>query len=666
MRYKIIFTVLVFILSLGSTQAQQLSKNWVSYYGGAGTKVTASQYDLINNCIYLCGVTTDQTGIASPGSFKSSISSGQKNIFLARFDTLGNRLWATYYGGDGDTYVPKMATDPLGNVYISGLTYSQTEIASTTALFPNANGYPAGFIAKFNAQGQRIWSSYYSVGISSLENAYHGGIGIAFDSFANVYLVGGTRVTQNIATLGSHQNSMDTTTTPIPIAPPWPFKGDAFLVKFDSNGNRLWGTYYGGEDSDDGLAVAVSSIDNSVYIAGNTSGASGGTVAIVTPGAYQTTNLLNQRVGFLAKFDAAGNRLWGTYIHGEAQTSIINIKSDEWGNVYVYGVTGSTTGIATLGTHQQNINGTLLDVFLMKFNAQGQKIWGTYYGGSGSELWVMSEVVLGYSNSTLIVAPEGGIYIAGATTSLNGIATDCTIETTQGKGGYIAKFDTSGQLIMGSYYDAPISDISLDGKGNIYFSSWSNLDSLASSGTFLSTKPTGQNAGIFGKLEQKYVCPTDSVANLSIVQNTLVADTGYLQYKWYKNGNLIGTTAANQFPISDSGAYHVAVLGNCDCIYLSDTIPYSSVGISKFGLYNSIELSPNPAKDKLILTGEVKIASIFSYRIVNTLGKEMQAGAFNASGAFVHPISIINLPAGLYFLQLRDENGWGSLKFVKQ
>lgn len=44
---------------------------------------------------------------------------------------------------------------------------------------------------------------------------------------------------------------------------------DAYLVRFNSSGNRQWGTYYGGDDSERGLGVSTD-ISNNVYLAGMT------------------------------------------------------------------------------------------------------------------------------------------------------------------------------------------------------------------------------------------------------------------------------------------------------------------------------------------------------------------------------------------------------------
>jgi hypothetical protein len=131
---------------------------------------------------------------------------------------------------------------------------------------------------------------------------------------------------------------------------------DGFLVKFDSNGLRQWGTYYGGPNEDIGYSCATDASGN-VYMSGGTQSTSG----IATSGAHQTT--IND--AFLVCFNSSGVRQSGTYYGG-----IKNVcTTDASGNVYMTGYTQSNSGIATTGAHQAvNGNSGYSDAFLVKFN----------------------------------------------------------------------------------------------------------------------------------------------------------------------------------------------------------------------------------------------------------------------------------------------------------
>src|SRR5690606_13144071 len=78
---------------------------------------------------------------------------------------------------------------------------------------------------------------------------------------------------------------------------------------------------------------------------------------------------------------------WGTYYGGSFNEDIPVgcIAADAWGNAYFTGHTTSTQNIATTGSYQNTIS-LNSDIFLVKFNNAGQRIWATYYGGTGGEL----------------------------------------------------------------------------------------------------------------------------------------------------------------------------------------------------------------------------------------------------------------------------------------
>ena len=99
------------------------------------------------------------------------------------------------------------------------------------------------------SQNTRLWATYY--GGTGWDNANS----VACDASGNVYIAGTTN-SSNIASAG-FQNVYGGGSY------------DAFLVKFDASGNRLWATYYGGTGADYGHSVACDALGN-VYLAGYT------------------------------------------------------------------------------------------------------------------------------------------------------------------------------------------------------------------------------------------------------------------------------------------------------------------------------------------------------------------------------------------------------------
>jgi hypothetical protein len=378
-------------------------------------------------------------------------------------DPVPNRLWGTYYGGVDDDECRSLTLDNSSNVYICGNTLSLNDIASSGAWQVALDGNFEAFLAKFSTSGSRIWGTYYGGYGSEEANA------VKTDASGNVYLAGDTGSYMYIASTGAWDESNTG-------------GYDAFLVKFSSSGSRIWGTYYGGNNYDGGDALAIDASGN-IYLGGYTTS----TTSIASSGAWDGVFGGGTTDAFLVKFSSSGSRVWGTYYGGSANDFITGLGVDELGNVFILGDTESTNDIVSNGAW----DGVCIakDAFLVKFNSSGVRIWGTYYGGNGND----------YSK-TLAIDILGNVYIGGNTTSSTDIASTLSwdeIYNADNGGGYVgdgfvAKFNSSGTRIWGSYYGGSGEDrftsIAIDASGNCYLSgSTSSTTDIASIGAWDST-----------------------------------------------------------------------------------------------------------------------------------------------------------------------------------
>lgn len=375
---------------------------WGTYYGGTLNEVAQASASFSNTFVYFSGFTTATgTVLATVGSHQIS-SGGSNDAFLVKLNSAnGTRVWGTYYGGAGVDKAYGCATDAADNVYLCGETTgsSGTIIATPSAQQPTTNIATAAFLAKFNSSGVRQWGTYYG-GHSNIE----AGFSCAPDGLGNVFLCGysASNTSTLIASPGSHQPIMAGAQ-------------DGFLAKFNSTtGLRIWGTYYGGSFVDRAYSC-TSDASGNIYLGGSADSNTG--TVIATPGSHQSIGNTNN--GFLAKFDNAGVRLWGTYYSAPSGGEVVYSTSiDALGNIYIAGQTASQSGtaIATPFSHQETGGGAgFTDAFLAKFNPGGVRQWGTYYGGAdievgnGCAVGLNSEVYLaGYSKSptsTLIATP---------------------------------------------------------------------------------------------------------------------------------------------------------------------------------------------------------------------------------------------------------------------
>ncbi|WP_317899882.1 DUF7948 domain-containing protein [Aurantibacillus circumpalustris] len=449
------------------------------------------------------------------------------------------RLWGTYYGGTGDDQTFHVTNDAAGNVFMSGWTTSSGNMATTGAhqnIFSGGSNTYDAFLVKFNSTAVRQWATYY--GGTGVDYGYE----VNCDASGNVFVVGETTssTTGVIATAGAHQVVYGSSSAPAN-------QGDGFLVMFNSSGIRQWGTYYGGEKPD---AVNGLSLDNSgnIYIIGS----SQSTLGIATPGSHQAL-LSTAEDGFIAKFNSQGVRQWGTYYAGNATGK--DCANNASGDVYVCGVTTSSTGIATAGCHQAVFGGGS-DAYYAKFNSLGVLQWGTYYGGSALD-----------AAHTIAVDASGNVYSGGYCASSTGtvFATIGSHQPTYGGGaydGYVVKFDQAGVRLWGTYYGGAGYEgigVKPDASGNVYVYGSTNT----STGTAVATSCSYQDQYAGGSSDLFVVKFTAAGSRVwGTYFGSMYSDDGVgLSIDANNDIYLCGITLANSGTVIASNGAHQAIYG---------------------------------------------------------------------------------------------------------
>ncbi len=467
---------------------------WATYYGGGG--VVSLGYscavDASDN-VYLSGETYSASGIATAGGFDNTFDntySGNQDAFLVKFNSSGTRLWATYYGYNSQEKGTSVAVDGSGNVYLAGSTNSLTGIGSGG--FQNTfGGAVDAFLIKFNSSGSRLWATYYGGAEWEFQMT------CAVDGSNNVYLAGYTTSPTGIAS-GGFKNTLTNS-------------AEMFLVKFNNIGNRLWATYYGSvPDFLNGTSPSCT-VDgsNNVYLASFTKSATG-----IASGGYQNT-YQGGSDAILVKFSSSGSRLWATYYGSVSDEYGLSCAVDGSNNVYLAGYTYSTTGIASSGF--QNTHGGDVDAFLVKFNSSGARLWATYYGGSDGDF-----------GSACAVDGNNNVYLVGSAYSVADIACGGFKNSGGGYAGdvFVAKFNSDGARYWGSYYGGTgggeyASACTIDGSDNLYIAGYTNSATGIASGGHQNTK-SGPYDAFLVKIEGSVI--VDPALNLVPVSGILYVD----------------------------------------------------------------------------------------------------------------------------------------------
>ena len=189
-----------------------------------------------------------------------------------------------------------VSSDGLGSVYISGW---------TDGSFDGTNaGERDAFVAKYNASGTLEWTR--QLGTSDLD----GSLGVSADGVSSVYMSGTTWGNLEGTNVG---------------------RSDAFLSKYDTNGNLQWTRQFGTGAFDYSSGVSSDGL-GSVYVTGVTEGRLDGTRAGV-------------RDVFVAKYDASGTLQWTRQFGTSGNDASGGVSADGLGSVYISGTTdGSLKG----------------------------------------------------------------------------------------------------------------------------------------------------------------------------------------------------------------------------------------------------------------------------------------------------------------------------------
>lgn len=268
---------------------------WATYYGGNGSDQGKAIYN-DGNYIWITGLTGSsdfEKKNPGGGAYMQETFAGNTDLFILKFDTARSLQWSTYYGGLRNDIGFDLWSDRT-NLWITGNTGSDDfpiYNPGGKAYFQSSVGLlnSDAFILKFDTSGVRKWATRYG-GDSLFDEA----VSIRVNG-ASVWITGNTN-----DDYFPTKNSLDCS----PFYEEHLGSKDVFIAQFDTSGERLYATYFGGTGLDWPTGLALDPNTQCVYITGEWTGTSTNNPT-VDPGSgayYQNGLAGGGDDGFIMKF----------------------------------------------------------------------------------------------------------------------------------------------------------------------------------------------------------------------------------------------------------------------------------------------------------------------------------------------------------------------------
>ncbi|WP_448516390.1 carboxypeptidase regulatory-like domain-containing protein [Pseudothermotoga sp.] len=267
-------------------------------------------------------------------------SSKREDVYILKLDANGNKVWEKTFGGSYDerAYCIQQTSD--GGYVVAGYTRSPSKWEDV-------------YILKLDANGNKVWEKTF--GGSDNDGAYS----VQQTNDGGYVAAGYTK------SFGSG----------------W---YDAYLLKLDATGNKVWEKTFGGNSWDE--VCSIQPIDGGYIVAGYTSSFGSGSYDV-----------------YILKLDTSGNEVWSKTFGGSSDDLAWSIQQTNDGGYIVAGYTKS------FGAGGE-------DVYILKLDANGNKVWEKTFGGSYDERAYCIQqtsdggyIVAGYTSS--FGAGNYGVYI---------------------------------------------------------------------------------------------------------------------------------------------------------------------------------------------------------------------------------------------------------------
>ncbi|MBL0127063.1 MAG: T9SS type A sorting domain-containing protein [Flavobacteriales bacterium] len=315
------------------------------------------------------------------------VMQGQQPVF--QWAEAVNNVAFMYYSGCTDAEV---AAD--GAVYVTG--QAKDAWAHGSLIIENEVAR-SPFLARYDASGDMIW-------------VRPGGWALTTVGSNAIYVTGDFHGTRDFGGSTFTADSLD-----------------AFLMRYDANGNVIWARQMGGGGGDKGISVAVDALGQ-VQVAGIFQGSA----------TFGTTTLIatHDSTGFLATYDASGNFIRAMIAGGTDNVAYnvgynVDLACDASGHTYWFGMFDGTASFNGTNLTSSSDNA----MALARFESNGTCTWATRMGGTAN------------IPAGLGIAANGNAYVSGTFRASGTFGTISIPDSFTADDAFLALYDPNGDPI---------------------------------------------------------------------------------------------------------------------------------------------------------------------------------------------------------------------------
>ncbi|OFY86781.1 MAG: hypothetical protein A3F72_04330 [Bacteroidetes bacterium RIFCSPLOWO2_12_FULL_35_15] len=399
-----------------------------------------------NHNAYVTGYLYGTVDFDPSSSIVNLASNGNDDIFIAKYDAVGNYIYAKSIGGLNSDRSNSIVVDNSGSISITGFFKGNCDFDPGVGSANLTSLDSAIFIAKYDASGNYMFAK--SIDATGFDQ----GNSIAINNSGNTYITG---VFSNTADFDPSSSTTILTAASMTL--------NAFVGKYDINGNYMWAKALGGYANiiynEQGKGITHDLVGN-VYVTGYYSG-----IVDFDPsnGIANLASVGNNDI-FLAKYDASGNYVFAKSIGGNSIEQGNAISIDNVGNIYI---TGTFKGTVDFDPSSATANFTstgISNIFIAKYDATGNYIFANTIGGTGSNQSL--SMAIDDNNDTFIT----GIF-SGTADFDPGVGI-LNLTTAGASASFLAKYNASGNNIFAIKIEGTSivqsNSLTIDSHGNSF------------------------------------------------------------------------------------------------------------------------------------------------------------------------------------------------------